>query len=100
MKSTSGPWNWTGPYETGGYKINFSVSMGGVYVEPGENTEANARLIASSPDLLAACKLALPFLEEYRERVIKGEITGRLLTGDYGSVNDVRRAIAKAEVTP
>jgi hypothetical protein len=31
-------------------------------VMPGVNAEANARLIAAAPDLLAACELALPHL--------------------------------------
>ena len=60
-------------------------------------TEENARLIAAAPDLLAACKLALPILEEYRERVIKGEIKGKLLTADYGPTYAMRQAIALAE---
>ncbi len=62
-----------------------------------EHAELIARAVNNHAELLAACKRALPFLEEYRERVIKGEITGKLLTGDYAPVNDLRRVIAKAE---
>jgi len=57
----------------------------------------NAALIAAAPDLLACCKLALPLLQEYRERVIKGEIAGHLLTADYGPTRDMEAAISKAE---
>lgn len=32
-------------------------------------TAANARLIAAAPDLLTACRLALPILREYRESI-------------------------------
>ena len=61
-----------------------------------EDHEKNAALIAAAPDLLACCKLSLPLLQEYRERVIKGEITGHLLTADYGPTRDMEAAIAKA----
>ena len=103
MKHTAGKWE----YDTSGnyYHASGVIRMNGVLIakmvtqtthKPGE-VDANARLIAAAPELLEACRLALPFLEEYRERVIKGEITGKLLTGDYAPVNDMRRAIAKAE---
>ena len=36
--------------------------------------EANARLIAASPDLLKACKATLPFIEWFREMQMKDEI--------------------------
>ena len=62
-----------------------------------EQTKANAFLIAASKKLLACCKLALPLLQEYRERVIKGEITGHLLTADYEATRDMEAAIAAAE---
>jgi len=39
----------------------------------------------------------LSLLQEYRERVIKGEITGRLLEGDYSVTRDMERAINKTE---
>jgi hypothetical protein len=47
--------------------------------------------------LLAPAKAALALLSEYRERVIKGEITGRLLEGDYEPTAALRRAIREEE---
>jgi len=47
--------------------------------------------------LLDCCKSALSLLQEYRERVIKGEITGRLLEGDYRLVREMERVITKTE---
>lgn len=54
-------------------------------------------LHSAAPELLEACKMALPLLQEYRERVIKGDITGKLLEGDYEPTVKLRNAIAKAE---
>jgi hypothetical protein len=48
-------------------------------------------------DLLEAAKAALTLLAEYRERVIKGEITGRLLEGDCQPTLALRKAIAQQE---
>ena len=68
-----------------------------VFLKDDEHAENNARLIAAAPDLLAACKAALPLLSDYRERVIKGRITGDLLSGDYEPTAMLRDAIEKAE---
>jgi len=68
-----------------------------IYNDGKDSQNKNARLVAAAPDLLACCKLALPLLQEYRERVIKGEITGHLLTADYGPTRDMEAAIAAAE---
>ncbi len=59
-------------------------------------TEANARLMAAAPDLLAALEGLTAIVAEYRERVIKGEITGRLIEHDYAELAAARAAIRKA----
>ncbi len=52
--------------------------------------EANARLIAAAPDLLAACEAALDELEYFHEPQ---------MTGTSGIIRDLRAAIAKARGT-
>lgn len=52
--------------------------------------KANARLIASAPDLLKACKATLPFLETEDHRRIPGR-------GDCPLTAMLRKAIAQAE---
>ena len=52
-----------------------------------ETTEANARLIAASPDLLAACEFALECLVDWDRE-----------NGEAGDM--LRTAIAKAKGTP
>lgn len=68
MQHTSGSWDWHGPdwhgpdwhgpYMTGGYKVTAfgadNLQTLSVYITPceGQNTEANARLIAAAPKLL------------------------------------------------
>lgn len=55
-------------------------------------TEANARLIAAAPDLLAACYAALVPLEH--------AIDGQAMEGELErAASDIRAAIAKAEGT-
>lgn len=58
------------------------------------------RLKRVNGELLEACKIALPFLQEYQERVIKGRITGDLLPGDYTITRMIDAAIAAAEAKP
>jgi len=60
-------------------------------------TEEVDKLRLINKELLEACRIALPFLQEYRERVIKGRIEGDLLPGDYTITRMVEAAIAKAE---
>ena len=53
---------------------------------------ANARLIAAAPDLLAACKLALPWISACID------FTGCTAKDPYGAdLEELRAAIAKAE---
>ena len=75
----------------------FRNGLGGVRVASRIENWHDANLIAAAPELLAACKAALPLLEEYRERVMRGRITGDLLPGDCEPTAALRRAIAKAE---
>lgn len=62
-KHTPGPWNWHGPYMTGGYKVSALNERDQLqfrcYLEPSESpetVEANARLIATAPELLEALR--------------------------------------------
>lgn len=61
----------------------------------GSECEANARLIAAAPDLLAACEAMLPHLEAMIERANPAhEDTGHY--SDQTAVRLARAAIAKA----
>lgn len=62
-----------------------------------EEADKIGRLSAAAPELLEACRVALPFLQEYRERVIKGRITGELLPGDFTITRMLEAAITNAE---
>jgi len=59
-------------------------------------TEEIERLRAVNKELEEACKIALSFLQEYRERVIKGRIEGELLPGDYTITRMLSAALEKA----
>jgi len=58
MTHTPGPWNYSGPSDIG--RDNYSIYASGPLASSagpsdyGDRAEANARLIASAPDLLAA----------------------------------------------
>lgn len=59
MTHTPGPWTWgenfEGLYGSGRYNIILNHWIDeGMWLESGERQEANARLIAASPDLLEA----------------------------------------------
>lgn len=56
-----------------------------------DNQEANANLIAASPQMLAACKTALRLFAEIFPYEDRGE-------ADHDKINEIREAIAKAEV--
>ena len=74
-----------------------------------ERSEANARLIASSPELLSACEAALRFLEstgftDMKERFVPingSEAEVRAMKRTCASrIEELRAAIAKAEGKP
>ncbi len=100
MKHTPGPWEATpgrkviGRKVPGGYMDLICDLSESPWVD---DIPYNSLLIAAAPDLLGACKIALPLLQEYREIVIKGEITGNLLQGDYEPTKALEKAILKAE---
>ena len=73
-----------------------TLADGSVIIAP-EYAELAKRRLRIAPELLETCKLALPLLQEYRERVIKGEITGRLLIGDCEPTRALEAAIEAAE---
>jgi len=90
VKHTPGPWYFNQKYCIGPRVNTYDQSDGmfhplaDVY---GVNRDANARLIAAAPDLLAAAKRALNFIEN-----TEGEIGCSLESGEL-----LRAAIAKAE---
>ncbi|MFA5133116.1 MAG: hypothetical protein WC444_07355 [Candidatus Paceibacterota bacterium] len=64
-----------------------TVAKGGDYIRTKEEKEANARLIASAPELLKACKDAL------RDLLIAQQRLGM----ETQTVKKLKQAIAKAE---
>ena len=58
--------------------------------------DANARLIAAAPEMLEALRGCARIVGEYRERVMKGELTGKLIPGDAEPYFAACAAISKA----
>ena len=99
VKNTPGPWRTElcGRYKRGHYIVAEGVGrpsrVGYAYsdirrMHLGEE-EANARLIAAAPDLLAACEALLRFAESVRPG-------GGVLAGEHDMLRDARAAISKA----
>ena len=68
MAHTPGPWDWHGPYMTGGYKVSALHPEGGISLQvyitaDGQTEEPNAKLIAAAPDLLAALQTLMAAAE-------------------------------------
>jgi hypothetical protein len=59
--------------------------------------EANARLIAAAPELLAACKDALAELEDWHNEIAKMCLPGGYVPRTEQPIARLRAAIAKAE---
>ena len=64
---------------------------------PTEEAYANARLIASAPDLLAALKSAVSYLEANRPKGNIREIFTQLNEYENGVLKPARAALARAE---
>ena len=80
-------WSRTMPYVTRPGKHH---NRGNFVVDP--VALANARLIAAAPDLLAACKAAVPAVEFLRKKAGSSWGDGGIAVEDF-----IRAAIAKAE---
>jgi hypothetical protein len=71
MKHTSGPWKTNGRAGYAGHKVADATGRS-VAAFPStsnraiEERDANAKLIAAAPDLLAALEMALPFIDGYK----------------------------------
>lgn len=81
-KHTPGPWRMSGR-EVVGLKEKIICEVPSYGILRGKVDDANARLIAAAPDLLAACKMA-------------AGIIARLATGESGVPKVLSDAIAKA----
>ena len=67
-KHTPGPWRndcfmVLAPPNVGNYKGREICHTGGHDIRDGNESEANARLIAAAPDLLAACEQLMEYLK-------------------------------------
>lgn len=103
MKNTEGPWylqhhiTQDGSGGTKRWKIlagkDRSIQIASLKGWDDED-EANARLIAAAPDLLAACEEALVRVEA--AVAIRVKLTGIRGGGAYKTVQSLRAAIAKA----
>ena len=69
--------------------VNPYKPVGGIKCGCGGDPDANARLIAAAPDLLAACEAALPYLQEAWKRDGIG--------GQFEMMDALRNAIASAK---
>ena len=96
MTHTSGPWEVTLQRDCGKHDTNHVVIFGEddapVCEVFGNSTtvDANARLIASAPDLLAACEQALSALQSANRG-------GYLSSAEASSIPPLVNAIAKAK---
>lgn len=92
MSATQGPWE-TSVNAEGHWDV--CAEGGGDMIadlsECPENAEANARLIAAAPDLLAALEWALPFVEKY-ENTFPGGPRQQLMEAKLA---EVRAVLAK-----
>ena len=97
VKHTPGPWSIDGPNRFGCPRITAPYKPTCTYLIaeaspdcPDDATmQANARLIAAAPDLLAACEALLRFAESVRPG-------GGVLAGEHDMLRDARAAISKA----
>lgn len=92
----TGPSSGDGPYDDGG---DHAIYAGGVIIgeaihradeDEYRDAEANARLWAAAPDLLAACELVEPAIVSLLDELSQTKAT------DWGLVNDCLCEVAKA----
>lgn len=96
-KHTPGPWKFVPSDDTPGHREPAVVYIknkrfefsGGIAFDAHE-TEANARLISASPDLLAACKVADQFLDHLAN-------SWEVCRHTQAMIDQIKAAIAKAE---
>lgn len=106
-KRTPKPWKYDGDNAVVAPAANNAIIAwlpGGVaYDSRGQNrpvyidVEANAHLIAAAPDLLAACKLALEWLDDVCDPSL--EPFGNCTEEGLAAYRQIEAAIAKAEGT-
>ena len=96
VRHTPGPW-WPGTFFTDGVfaygagdEVKIATCERRSVISDGEETEANARLIAAAPLMLEALEMALPYLEDPDADAIPFAVPASLVA------RDVRAAIATA----
>lgn len=100
VQHTPGPWHtdgssvyWRSPSDGNNWLIAQLVEPP---VRPSDEVEANARLIAAAPDLLAGCQALIELFDYYRSQGVFGERTA--YNPHMSHKFDIARgAIAKAE---
>ena len=97
---TPGPWAISHQPDTANRQVDDAAGRQITYCPvhcksvPLPEAQANARLIAAAPELLAACKLAL----ETAENWIHDQLDGTsMVEPELADLEPVRQAIAKAE---
>ena len=92
---TPGPWQ-IGPSQLGNISCVLKAGHGHICDRPYGNGDgakswnANARLIAAAPDMLAACEQALERLEQHHRRL-------GMYGDDFRAVENLTAAIARAK---
>ena len=100
MPHTSGPWE--AVHDGTGIRCSDGRDIARIYMPPGMTPEehvANSRLVASAPELLAACKALLAFHEQCFTTGFPLECRGNPI--DHALLNKAahhaKAAVAKAE---
>jgi hypothetical protein len=100
MAHTQGPWRIGEPSD--GFIGNVLADnprrlLAQVTVQDGEQTLANARLIAAAPDMLAALEAVIDDLEEHIGVAVDHYASERWLEGARARLGAAQMAIAKAK---
>lgn len=91
IKHSPGPWHWNGNSLVSGWHGYYLMHIE-EYPGLGHSAEANKRLIAAAPDLLAEAKQVMALLERHGPSIVP-----HLLDNDQNAGERLRAAIAKAE---